>query len=123
MSQGVTVVELRICIWDLLCSGAYRELNAAKDDPLVANSSYAEQSNAFLGRLKAGAVHMKQVTLMWMVRLFLYDQAKNVSRFHLKRNGAQQRRKHAAAHEQQSRLPVPAATEPEIAQAALFTHP
>ena len=40
-----------------------------------ANPSFAEQENALLRPLKKGAVHMNPLTLLWLVREVLYEQA------------------------------------------------
>jgi hypothetical protein len=59
-----------ICLYDV---DAYPK----GDDALRLNSEYAEQQNADLASLKKHAVHMKQTTLLWIVRLMLYKKASN----------------------------------------------
>lgn len=51
----------------------------ATDNPAFHNSSYAEQSNRGLDALKKGAANMHPLTLLWLVRMYLYRQAKKRS--------------------------------------------
>lgn len=48
---------------------------SAKRDSLIENASFAEQQNAFLAKLKAGAVHMQQTTLLWLIRFVFHELA------------------------------------------------
>jgi hypothetical protein len=48
-------------------------------EPFFSNTSFAEQENAPLAKLKKGAAHMRPDTLLWLVRYVLYMQAKSKS--------------------------------------------
>lgn len=56
---------------------AYEEVGERSADPLIANAMFAEQENAVLANLKLGAVHMSQMTLLWLIRLVLHERAKD----------------------------------------------
>jgi hypothetical protein len=45
--------------------------------PAFKNTMFAEQENSLLAPLKKSAVHMNPFTLLWLVRLVLYKQAKS----------------------------------------------
>ena len=45
-------------------------------DPLLKNPSFAEQQNRWLAGFKAGAVHMRQTTLLYVLRLALFKRAR-----------------------------------------------
>lgn len=49
-------------------------------DATFENPSFAEQENGLLKPLKKGAAHMSPLTLLWLVREVLYQQAANKAR-------------------------------------------
>jgi hypothetical protein len=76
--------------------GAPARTAVRRVDPLLDNPSFAEQENAWLRLFKAGAVHMRQTTLLFVLRAALYKRARSReagsrSRL-LMRNHAQQQR-------------------------------
>jgi hypothetical protein len=87
--------------WGAQCADAYKKENSGPcNDPLIANPEFAEQENAWLANFKAGAVHMRQTTLLWVLRIALYKRAKD------KQGGAAVRRDHASREQQSDRLPA-----------------
>jgi hypothetical protein len=77
--------------WGAQCADAYKKGNSGPcNDPLIANPEFAEQENAWLANFKAGAVHMRQTTLLWVLRIALCKRAKD------KQGGAAFRRDHAS---------------------------
>jgi len=53
---------------------AARHKHKQEAEPIFKNSVLAEQQNAPLEKLKKGAAHMRQDTLLWVVRVVLYLQ-------------------------------------------------
>lgn len=78
------------------------------------NSSFAEQENAYLAKLKAGAIHMSQATLLWVVRYYLYRRSedKEARSSHLHRDFTKRARFAAATDA------APPAGAPPVATAA-----
>lgn len=67
-------------------AGTYRSQTGPSGDPLIANSSFAEQQNKYFKKLKPAAVHMKQTHLLWLVRFLLYSRWKHKDDFFVQRN-------------------------------------
>ena len=105
----------------MYCADEYKQpsglaAHATAADPLIENPEFAEQQNSDLAFLKAGASHMRQTTLLFFVRLYLYKLAKSKSediyrRDHAKRARGVERPVCARAQ----------ALSPEAAAAALST--
>lgn len=55
-------------------------------DPLVRNSSFMEQENAKLNRMKRAAVNMRQDHVLWIIRFVLYRIAVTKHEHWLKRD-------------------------------------
>lgn len=68
------------------CAGEYRHLSVdGEPDALTRNSEYAEQQNSLLAMLKPLAAHMRPDTLLWLIPVALYFQAKRASQHWLQR--------------------------------------
>jgi hypothetical protein len=87
--------------------------NEDKDssDPLIANSSFMEQENAKLNRLKKAVVNMRQDHLLWVIRFMLYRTAVTKNHHWLKRDAG---RRLARAGGEALTEQTPPATSPQI---------
>ena len=75
-----------------------------------------------LQKLKAGAVHMRQVHLLWLIRLVLYKRSKDKKASFLHRDAAKRARRAAAAGaapDSAAPAPAPPASSADDVKAAL----
>jgi hypothetical protein len=60
------------------CADEYKQENCGPcNDPLISNSEIAEKENAWLAHFKAGALLMRQTTLLWLLHIAFYKRAKD----------------------------------------------
>ena len=76
---------------------SYEGTGERSADPLLRNAGFAEQENVVLAKLKLGAVHMSQMTLLWLVRLVLHERAKDKQLQFIHRDKGAKRARRAAA--------------------------
>lgn len=86
---------------------------------MIKNSMFAEQSNKMMKPLKESAVHMKQFTLLWVIRFFLYKMSMKKGMSFLHRNAAQHRASVAQGILDRDLSPAPPATSRVEVTAAL----
>jgi hypothetical protein len=89
-------------------------VHATTSDPLIENPEFPEQQNSDLAFLKAGASHMRQTTLLYFVRLYLYKLATRKADSTLQRDHAKRARREERPVQARAR-----ALSPDAAAAAL----
>lgn len=100
------------------CAGIWKDPGGDSKDPMVANSSLAEQENSHLKKLKSTAIHMKQTHLLWLIRFMLYRQWRKKSQPYLQRNALKRNAEFARAEDHDIVVAAPA-SEPHIVADAL----
>lgn len=89
--------------------------NKNSSDPLIKNSSFMEQENAKLRRMKKAAVHMRQDHLLWIIRFVLYRIAVTKDDHWLKRDARRRMSQARVSMTEQT----PPATSPDVVATVL----